>query len=296
MQIAVIADIHGNWPSLVAAMAEIRRLGADRVYCLGDIVNPMPSSRRVFDYLMSLDMPSIRGNHEDYIINYFEDETHDTRWKPQFGPVRLVASTFDHASIAKMKSLPLQIPVSDPRAGDLLLCHASPTSNVRGWRNGIVDPVARDVDETFEPLIVCGHWHDPRTTYWKDKTLVTAGSVGRALSGKVVAEFLMLEAGEGAWRHEHMEVPYDVNEAVDEYVSSGWLRRGGPMAWLLLYELITAERRVAYFFQWLKTQPYDITREKDHAEAARAYLELLGKWDLIEHYLRLGPESLESHP
>ena len=39
MQIAVLADIHGNLPALEAVAAEIERLRPDRVFVAGDFQN-----------------------------------------------------------------------------------------------------------------------------------------------------------------------------------------------------------------------------------------------------------------
>ncbi|MGK5087992.1 metallophosphoesterase family protein [Bdellovibrionota bacterium FG-2] len=95
MQIAVISDIHGNWPALKAVLEEIQRLGADRIICLGDTINPLPSSKRVLQYLFENEIPVIRGNHEDYVITGFEDKTHELNHSPIFRPIHLVSKTFD---------------------------------------------------------------------------------------------------------------------------------------------------------------------------------------------------------
>ncbi len=42
MRVALISDIHGNLHGLEAVLADIARLGADRVVCLRDIVDLGP--------------------------------------------------------------------------------------------------------------------------------------------------------------------------------------------------------------------------------------------------------------
>jgi predicted phosphodiesterase len=52
MQLAVIADIHGNLPALEAVLADIARRGCDLVVNLGDIVSgplwPRPLMKSTF--------------------------------------------------------------------------------------------------------------------------------------------------------------------------------------------------------------------------------------------------------
>ena len=42
MRIAVIADIHANLPALRAVLDDIARIGADSIYCVGDVVGRGP--------------------------------------------------------------------------------------------------------------------------------------------------------------------------------------------------------------------------------------------------------------
>ena len=37
MRIALIADLHGNWPATQALERDLALRGADRLYCLGDL-------------------------------------------------------------------------------------------------------------------------------------------------------------------------------------------------------------------------------------------------------------------
>ena len=42
MKLAVIADVHANWPALQAVAADIERWQADRVVVAGDVINRGP--------------------------------------------------------------------------------------------------------------------------------------------------------------------------------------------------------------------------------------------------------------
>src|SRR6201994_5005846 len=67
MRIAVIADIHGNLPSLEAVLTDIERRDVDRIINLGDCVSGPLWPREVCDLLMRRDYLTIRGNHDRWV-------------------------------------------------------------------------------------------------------------------------------------------------------------------------------------------------------------------------------------
>jgi predicted phosphodiesterase len=285
MQIAVISDLHGNWPALEAVMNEIRKLGVEKIICLGDMVDPLPASRRVFEFLMDQKTPMIRGNHEDYIVASFENPDHPINSQLRFKPVQLVASTFSSREVEALKRLPLQFSIDENSPSGLLLCHASPHSNTRGWHFHKSEDMDRELETVVPQTIVCGHWHDPKTINWKDKTLVTAGSVGLPLAEQFEAQFLLLERTPNGWRNQHLTVPYDAEQAISDYIQSGLFHQGGPMAWLLMCELATATRQVGPFFEWMKSNDPNPITDSEWSQNIQRYLEGTGKWPVIESML-----------
>ncbi|MCB0291188.1 MAG: metallophosphoesterase, partial [Calditrichaeota bacterium] len=69
MKIALISDIHGNLTALEAVLADIRRRGADRIICLGDLATLGPQPREVIARLRELDCPGIMGNHDAALLH-----------------------------------------------------------------------------------------------------------------------------------------------------------------------------------------------------------------------------------
>ena len=49
-EIALVADLHGNWPATQAVEQDLIRRGIQRVWCLGDVVGKGPSSDKTFDW------------------------------------------------------------------------------------------------------------------------------------------------------------------------------------------------------------------------------------------------------
>jgi len=69
MRVAAIYDIHGNLPALEAVLAEIRRVGVDRIVVGGDVV-PGPMPGETIARLLELDIPvhCIQGNGEREVL------------------------------------------------------------------------------------------------------------------------------------------------------------------------------------------------------------------------------------
>lgn len=65
---AIISDIHGNLPALVAVVADAKRAGVTRFWCLGDIVGYGAQPLECIDIVRELSEAVIRGNHEQAVI------------------------------------------------------------------------------------------------------------------------------------------------------------------------------------------------------------------------------------
>ena len=66
---AVISDIHGNLHALQAVLARINQLDVDDIICLGDIVGYGPLPDRCIDLVMRCCCLTVRGNHDEAVIN-----------------------------------------------------------------------------------------------------------------------------------------------------------------------------------------------------------------------------------
>ncbi len=76
----VIPDIHGNSATLKALFEQIKPSRNDWVYFLGDYIDRGPDAKGVIDFIMGLsaddyNIRTLRGNHEDYLLRTFDNET-----------------------------------------------------------------------------------------------------------------------------------------------------------------------------------------------------------------------------
>ncbi len=90
MRLAVLSDIHANLEALTAVLEDIDKRGADKIVCLGDIVdwgpNPKECLDRIKERVLPTDVrekvvddtsvhsryiqPIVRGNHEDLVVDF----------------------------------------------------------------------------------------------------------------------------------------------------------------------------------------------------------------------------------
>lgn len=66
-EIALVADLHGNWPAVQAVEQDIRARGIQKIWCLGDLAGKGPSSRETFDWAMANCEILLLGNWDEGI-------------------------------------------------------------------------------------------------------------------------------------------------------------------------------------------------------------------------------------
>jgi predicted phosphodiesterase len=287
VKVAIISDIHGNVRALDAALEDIAREKADHVICAGDIPNPFLRSKDVWLRLKAMGMPIIRGNHEDYIVSYFSGDRPEIRDSIQFRPIQVVAQHLGPEIAGEFAALPFDHLVEGPGGDDLYVCHASPQHNARSYIKGVDDAMAQSFAAKVRArTVVAGHIHNQWAGEWQGKKLVIGGSVGLPHHGKPEAEYVLMSHHGGQWHADLRTIPYDYEGALSEYVESGALERGGPIAWILYDEILSAAPRLPYFLPTALGQNQRPTTLEEWAHAVQAYLQKIGRWDGVKKRCR----------
>ena len=65
MKLAFISDIHGNFDALKAVMLDIKKNKAEKIFCLGDIINYYYEPHKCIDLLIKNNVKCVKGNHEN---------------------------------------------------------------------------------------------------------------------------------------------------------------------------------------------------------------------------------------
>lgn len=67
--IALISDIHGNYPALQAVLREIDKLGCEAIISLGDVAGYYCMLNECIQELKDRKIVNLRGNHDDYLLS-----------------------------------------------------------------------------------------------------------------------------------------------------------------------------------------------------------------------------------
>ena len=173
MQIAVIADIHGNALALRAVLEDVARRGIREIVNLGDCVSGPLWPRESFALIEASGCRTVRGNHD--------------RWVAAGGggaSDRVAREALEEAQIALLGALPMLV---EPQPG-LLAFHARPDDDCAYLLETVEDgrliasraeAVAARLGETAAPGLLCAHSHMPGLLRLPDGRMVlNPGSVG----------------------------------------------------------------------------------------------------------------------
>ena len=236
MKIAVIADIHGNDLALEAVLADIAALGIDDVVNLGDHLSGPMNAARTADILMARDFPSIRGNHDRWLV---------TQAPAEMGlSDRIAHAELQPHHLDWLRALPATLVYRQ----ELFLCHATPKDDLTYWledltADGVLHMSGRKRIEGFAegidfPVILCAHTHIPRALRLSGgRLIVNPGSVGcpgydddepvfhKVETGSPDASYAILEKTDGNWNVTFRRVSYD------HMAMSNLARSRGRTAW-----------------------------------------------------------------
>jgi len=176
MKIAAVSDIHGNLPALEAVLTDIARRGVDLIVNLGDLLSGPLLPRETADRLMTLDCPTLSGNHERQLLT---EDLGGMGASDRFAAERITSAQRNW-----LAALPSTLRLSD----EVFLCHATPDSDVECYLENIrgVELIPASLDEIEArsancdaSLIFCGHTHIPRVVQrGQGRVIVNSGSVG----------------------------------------------------------------------------------------------------------------------
>jgi len=154
-RLAVISDIHGNRVALEEVLRDIDHQDVDAVLCLGDIVGYGPEPAECIDLVRRNCRLSIRGNHEDGVLDRGSAEG----WNPiARTAIAYTRKVLADADLDFLSGLPASFSVSKL----ILAVHDTPVPNEHGMS---YLRASRDAADAFfwirESICLVGHTHVP---------------------------------------------------------------------------------------------------------------------------------------
>lgn len=254
MRCAVLADVHANLPALSAVLDEALTEGVCAIIVAGDMVGAGPYPNEVVRLLRSLRCHLIRGNTDTYPIQMADGLLpQGVMTSRQWAFTRWTYRRLEPEVLTFFRTLPEQRVVALEGADSIRVTHGS----IYGISTGIdpvhapemLDRVAADLEE---PVMVCGHTHEPWMEQRGGKLMLNPGSVSASNDGDWRAHYAMLTWGGNCWEVEHRRVEYDLDAVRAAFLSSGLFEQGGILARLSLVNIETGRDVVGDFMKYVR--------------------------------------------
>lgn len=208
--IALISDIHGNYPALQRVLEEIDRRGCRRILSLGDISGYYCMINECIEELRSRDVINLLGNHDYYMV-------HNTLC-PRSYTVNSCIS-YQRSIITPDNWEYLRRSVEQFDDGYLSARHG-------GWSDPIDEYIkAFDFSISFgkaERIFASGHTHIQHMEKKGVWTYVNPGSVGQPRDGDNRAAFAIIEDDGHVTCY---RVEYDIRKIVNQMKKEGFSER-----------------------------------------------------------------------
>jgi predicted phosphodiesterase len=163
MRVAALFDIHANAPALDAVLAEVDRVGVDRILIGGDVV-PGPLPVETLERLRGLGDRAVfvRGNGDRWVVDAFDgagsmSEADDQPRRPW---AAWTARAIDRRDRDLLAAFADRVVLDVDGLGPTLFCHGSPRDDEELLT--ALTPERRwcpALEGVSEAVVVCGHTH-----------------------------------------------------------------------------------------------------------------------------------------
>lgn len=249
MDLAVLADIHSNYIALERCMEYALARGIEDFLFLGDYIGEMAYPERtmalIYDYRERYGCTFIRGNKENYWMNYRAGG--ERGWREFDSTTGALWYAYHHLTDRDLDffgGLPIARRLEYGFLPPLMACHGSPYSEREDMRAG-TERAREILAQADTELVLCAHTHKQEKEVWQGRTMLNPGSVGHSLGAGGKSQFMILhgetEAGQrdgicktgnwdeaarlpGAGHGDGIEAPRERREACGGQICAGTWR------------------------------------------------------------------------
>jgi putative phosphoesterase len=179
--LAILADIHGNYPALQAVLDRIDGLGCERVISLGDVAGYYAQPNECIQVLRERNILNLMGNHDSYLVT----GASCPRSQSANDCLNYQRKVIAEDNLKWLARSPLsQI------LGEISMVHA-------GWSDPLDEYIVNPVENYFRDLpgtiFLSAHTHVPLVRTLGEKIYANPGSVGQPRDGDPRAAFAVLD-------------------------------------------------------------------------------------------------------
>lgn len=201
MKYAIFSDIHANLEAFDVVLRDQKEQGCTHMVCLGDIVGYGADPKECVDYVRALDIPVVKGNHDEYASHDGSLEGFNDNAAKAIQWTRKQLSEDDRRWL---RELPLVLAIEN-----FTITHATLDGPQR-W-GYVFDNLAAAASLTYQKTDICffGHTHVPvafiRDTVVRGGTystleiaagrkyFINVGSVGQSRDGVAKATYVIYD-------------------------------------------------------------------------------------------------------
>jgi len=184
------------------------------------------------------DWQVIKGNHEGYVLNFLDPSF--SRTGIDFELRKVIFWTYQSLNedeLQYLNNLPEKFSLDIDSGQNVRGVHASTVGNRVGiYPDSTDEELIKKVDAEAD-LFLVGHTHQPLIRPFQDTIVCNVGSVGLPFDGNKRAAYAQLTHDKGNWSGGIVRVDYDLSTAAKDYLDTGFIPEGGPLADLVLAEL-----------------------------------------------------------
>ncbi|MDR3562633.1 MAG: metallophosphoesterase family protein [Negativicutes bacterium] len=207
MRIALISDVHGNYPALLAVFERIRKENCDLVISLGDVAGYYCMINECIEFLKENEAVNILGNHDKYLFSGVECRRSTSA---------NVCIEFQRNVITFENLEWLRGSIREYRNSHYWFVHG-------GWNDPLEEYVGSfdfsGMSDCGAKLFASGHTHIQKVQQNGCLTYVNPGSVGQPRDGDPRAAFVIInEAGDVSLCREE----YDIDDIAFAMKANGF--------------------------------------------------------------------------
>jgi predicted phosphodiesterase len=223
MDIAVFSDIHGNYSALQACIDYAVGKGITNFMLLGDYVTDCPSPQKTMEKIYVLkqyfNTYIIRGNREEYLINYHKSGAGNWRKGSASGALLYTYENLTDKDFQFFESLPNYGVFEMKGFPAFEYCHGSPANTAE-----LLYREKRNTKKVLTHLkgnyLVHGHTHIQGTYVYRGKKAINPGSIGIPWYYDGKTQFCILHGSSKGWEEEYIQLDYNRKEIIRDFKSS----------------------------------------------------------------------------